>query len=482
MPSFKPVTLLLLLFFPFSSVVSGNANANIMVTPLVSGIQSPVAVQGAGDGSGRLFILERSGQILVHRENSEPLVFLDLQDRVGCCGERGLLGIAFHPDFSNNGRFYLNYTNINSDTVIARYRVPPGQNVADFNSEEILLNVEQPFANHNGGELAFGPDGNLYIAIGDGGGSGDPDNNAQNRQSLLGKILRINVDSGQPYSIPPDNPFVGDASTRDEIWALGLRNPYRFSFDRVTGDLYIADVGEHEVEEVNFQPASAAGGQNYGWRRMEGTLCFNPASGCHADSLTLPAFEYANAGSNRCAIIGGYSYRGNTLNEQYGRYIYGDFCSGEIIAASRNADQEWEQEVLLQTSFMISGFGENDSGELFVTDLGGSVYRLTSELSISPATGTYMRSQSIDLSIILRSEATVQSYMAQLNGDDVSGALLDCGIMGTLASGGASLRCPGISLQMLSPGDHTFHIELELSDGRTLSDTVTWQILETSES
>jgi len=453
---------------------------DLAITPVASGISSPVAIAASGDSSRRLFILERSGRILLQRGNAKPEVFLDIQPRVSCCNERGLLGIAFHPEFASNGTFYLNYTNVGFDTVIAAYQVSANPDQAEFNSEAILLLIPQPFANHNGGQLAFGPDGYLYIGTGDGGGTGDPRNNAQNGQSLLGKILRINVVPGQPYTIPVANPFIGNPSFRDEIWALGLRNPYRFSFDRLTGDLLIADVGQSAVEEVNFQPAGAGGGQNYGWRRMEGSQCFNPGSGCGSNDFTMPAFQYQNAGA-RCSIIGGYRYRGSASALQ-GSYIFGDFCSGEIVAARLDSNQQWVQEVLLDTALMISSFGEDDNGELLVVDLNGTVYRLLAPLAISPASGTYLTSQSIDLAVILTVQAAaVTGYSVVLNGQDVTGALDSCGIVAALSGDGISLRCPDIPLNTLGAGSHTLRVELQFNDGSTLSDSATWQILEVAQ-
>ena len=476
-------TIRLFLLFLLTAVPSVFAlAADLAITPVISGIASPVAVAAPGDNSGRLFILERSGRILLHRGNAAPEVFLDIQSRVSCCGERGLLGIAFHPDFATNGTFYLNYTNLEFNTTIAAYQISANPDQADVNSEAILLTIPQPEANHNGGQLAFGPDGFLYIGTGDGGGVGDPNNNAQNGQLLLGKILRLKVLPGQPYTIPAGNPFIGNPSFRDEIWALGLRNPYRFSFDRVTGDLLIADVGQSAREEVNFQPAGV-GGRNYGWRNMEGSQCFNPSSGCASDDFTMPVVEYENTGV-RCSIIGGYRYRGSAMRALQGSYIFGDFCSGEIFAVRLDSNQNPVQEVLLDTSLMISSFGEDDNGELLVADLRGTIYRLLAPLAISPASGTYLNSQSIDLAVILAAQgegATVTGYSVDLNGQDISNELNSCGILGALTGDGISLRCPDIPFSVLGAGSHTFRVELQLSDGSTLSDSATWQILEVVE-
>ena len=283
---------------------------------------------------------------------------------------------------------------------------------------------------------------------------------------------------GQPYTIPAGNPFIGNPAFRDEIWALGLRNPYRFSFDRVTGDLLIADVGQSALEEVNFQAANAGGGQNYGWRLMEGNQCFNPGAGCESSDFTMPAFQYQNAGA-RGSIIGGYRYRGSVNPALQGSYIVGDFCSGEILAARLESNQQWAQEVLLDTALMISSFAEDDNGALLVVDLNGTVYRLLAPLAIWPASGTYLTSQSIDLAVILASQqAAVTGYAVALNGQGVSSALDSCGIVAVVAGDGISLRCPDIPLSSLGAGSHTLRVELQFNNGSVLRSSATWQILE----
>src|SRR5712692_7743353 len=307
------------------------AQPNIVLQPLVTGLASPTAITTAGDGSGRLFITLQGGTIKLF-DGFQLQTFLDISSLVSCCDEQGLLSTAFHPQYGSNGFFYVNYTNTAGDTVIARYRVSVNPSVADPNSAVILLTIAQPFDNHNGGQLQFGPDGYLYIGMGDGGSAGDPGNRAQDLGQLLGKLLRIDVNSAAPYAIPPTNPFVGTPGARGEIWAFGLRNPWRFSFDRLTGDLFIADVGQSSREEVDFQPANSTGGQNYGWRRMEGTACFNPSSGCNDGSLTLPTIEYDH--TQGCAIIGGYRYRGTSSPSLFATYLFGDFCSGRISGAT----------------------------------------------------------------------------------------------------------------------------------------------------
>lgn len=353
--------------------------APVNLRPVVEGLERPVTVAHAGDGSGRLFIVQQGGEILVFdgsRLLSVP--FLDLSSVVSSGNEQGLLGLAFHPSYETNGYFYVNLTDLAGDTLILRFTVSADPNIADPASVVPLLAVDQPFANHNGGQLAFGPDGRLWIGLGDGGSAGDPGNRAQSGTTLLGKILRIDVDQGVPYGIPEDNPFVSDPAVLDEIWALGLRNPWRFSFDRLTSDLFIADVGQNAWEEVNFEPVTSGGGRNYGWRRMEGTHCFNPASNCNNGSLTLPILEYSH--SLGCSITGGYRYRGTEMPERFGTYFYGDFCSGRIWGATENVEAgTWSSTELLDSDISISTFGEDERGELYVADLGGTLYRLHGE-------------------------------------------------------------------------------------------------------
>jgi len=356
------------------------ALAQFNLTPLVSNLRQPVFLADAGDGSNRLFILEQSGRIRVLQEgNLQSEAFLDLSSKVSCCGERGLLGLAFHPDYKNNGLFYVNYTNTSGDTVVARYKVSPNPNRADANSAQVLLTIDQPFPNHNGGMLAFGPDGYLYIGMGDGGSGGDPNNNGQNLNTLLSKILRIDVnksENGKPYAIPKDNPFVGRQGARPEIWSYGWRNPWRFSFDRQTGDLWVGDVGQNLWEEIDFEAAKSPGGKNYGWRLMEGTHCYNPQSGCNNGSLVLPLLEYGH--DQGCSVTGGYRYRGNAVASLKGTYLYGDYCSGRIWSASEK-DGKWTTKELLKTELRISSFAEDAEGELYVLDHNGAIYKITAK-------------------------------------------------------------------------------------------------------
>ena len=341
-------------------------------------LDMPVSVFAPVDGTGRIYVVEQRGRVrLIERGSLRAEPVLDVSDRVTCCGEQGLLDFTLDPQFASNGHAYVNYTDEGGSTVVARYSLIPGSEESfDPTSERVLLTVAQPFRNHNGGQTRFGPDGALYIAIGDGGSGGDPGNRAQNPGTLLGKILRIRP-SADGYTIPADNPFVGTPGARAEIWAFGLRNPWRFSFDRRTGDLWIADVGQGEIEEIDFQPAFSGGGENYGWRLMEGSQCFNPSSGCSRPDLVLPVLEYGH--DEGCSVTGGYVYRGRSIRDLEGRYVFGDFCSGTIWVATRQGDGSWEKELLLQTTLNIASFGERADGEILVLDRNGALYRIERE-------------------------------------------------------------------------------------------------------
>jgi glucose/arabinose dehydrogenase len=347
------------------------------ISLLTSGFVQPVHITHAGDGSGRLFVTEQCGRVRIVKEGvvkSAP--FLDIQSRVSCGGEQGLLSVAFPPGYATKGRFYVYYTDRQGDIVISRYRLSIDPDAADPATEEILLSIpHRTNANHNGGQLAFGPDGYLYTGTGDGGGGGDPAGNAQNPASLLGKILRIDVESGAvPYAVPLDNPFVGSSAYRSEIWALGLRNPWRFSFDRLRGDLFIADVGQGNYEEVNVQSASSTGGENYGWNIMEGAHCY-PGGTCNQTGLILPVHEYDHTFG--CSITGGFVMRGPASARLEGRYVYADFCSGNIWAL-RQSQGAWENVLLADTTFTISAFGEDEAGNMFLADYSsGSVHQVS---------------------------------------------------------------------------------------------------------
>ncbi len=340
----------------------------------VSDLRDVVDINHAGDGSGRLFFVEQPGVIVIHADGQDQAQpFLDITDRVQFGGERGLLSIAFAPDYPQSGRFYVWYTQSGGDTVLSRFTVGNDPDQADASSEQVLLVVEQPYSNHNGGRLRFGPDGMLYLGLGDGGSANDPLGAGQDGTTLLGKLIRIDVETQDAsYAIPPDNPFVGDDTTRDEIWATGLRNPWRISFDRDTGDLYIADVGQNEREEVNVQPASSSGGENYGWQVMEGSLC--TTAGCDQAGLTLPVFEYDHG--QGCSITGGEVYRGMAYPDLNGTYLFADYCQGTIWGLTRNAGQ-WSGDVLRSTSYQVVTFGEAGDGSVYMATTNGGVFLLS---------------------------------------------------------------------------------------------------------
>jgi glucose/arabinose dehydrogenase len=354
------------------------SNMHLELQTIVGGLARPVAVANAGDGSGRLFVVEKGGTIRVVEQNGTLLdaPFLDIRDRVGSSGsEQGLLGLAFHPDYASNSQFFVDYTDQQGNTQVSRFLVTGDPNRADPASEQPILSLNQPASNHNGGDLVFGPDGYLYIGAGDGGGAGDRYGNGQNLGTLLGAILRLDVDGGSPYAIPADNPFVGDEAARGEIWAYGLRNPWRFSFDRATGDLYIADVGQDTYEEVDVQPAGSTGGENYGWPIMEGLHCYPADAPCSSVGLVPPVTEYEHGGLH-CSITGGYVYRGSAFPFFQGVYVFGDYCSG-VIWGMRQGSDGWQVVELSRSAIRISTFGESEDGEVYVADLGvGVLYRL----------------------------------------------------------------------------------------------------------
>jgi glucose/arabinose dehydrogenase len=355
---------------------------------VAGGFDLPIHVTHAGDGSGRLFVVEQPGRIRILRNGGVVAApFLDISGRVTCCGETGLLSVAFPPGYAGKGHFYVNYTaviNGQLKVIVARYHVTANPDVADGNNEEVILTVDKPFGNHNGGTLAFGPDGYLYISFGDGGSAGDPGNRAQNPATWLGKILRIDVESGvAPYAVPIDNPFVGEIGFLPEIWGLGLRNPWRFAFDRLTGDLWIGDVGQGSWEEINLQPAASDGGENYGWRIMEGKHCFNPSTGCDQTGLTLPVAEYPHGVPPCSSVTGGTVHRGAADPALNGIYFFADYCSGRVWGLRPNGP-DWQMKLLLDTPFLVSSFGEDEAGILYITHRdGGALYRL--RRGIAPA-------------------------------------------------------------------------------------------------
>ncbi len=345
--------------------------------PVVAGLALPVDLADPGDGSGRLLVLEQKGKVRIVQNGqllAEP--FLDLTDRVGAdASERGLLGIALAPDFLNSGVFYLNYTSLNGSTHVSRFRMRADVFAGDPASEQVLLNIQQPYVNHNGGGIAFGPDGYLYIGMGDGGSGGDPQGNAQNMDSLLGKMLRIDVSGSEAvYSIPSDNPFADGGVGRQEIWASGLRNPWRFSFDRQTGDLYMGDVGQNKWEEINYLPAGSAPGVNFGWDYREGA---NPFEGRVPKDLALtdPVWEYGR--DTGCSVTGGVVARDANLPEFAGIYLFSDYCQGTVFGMLRSPAGEWQVQKLFETGGNVSSFGQGASGEVYLLDhRTGTIYLL----------------------------------------------------------------------------------------------------------
>jgi Glucose/sorbosone dehydrogenases len=371
--------------------------ASIRFTEVTGGLTQPVFVTHAGDGSGRQFIVERAGRIRIIKNGallSTP--FLDIHTIVNSSGsEQGLLALAFHPNYASNGQFYTAHTGQDGSLTLSRFnRSPSNPDLANANSRVTLLTILHPTnTNHNGGTLAFGPDGFLYWSTGDGGGGGDVPNNAQNLTVLLGKILRLDVDAGSPYAIPSSNPFFNDPNpaVRKEIWAYGLRNPWRYSFDSQTDDLFIGDVGQGTREEIDFQPAASTGGENYGWRVMEGSLCFNPASGCDKTGKVLPIAEYDHTVG--CSVTGGYIYRGSQYPPLQGHYFYGDFCTGALFSLEGNSTSGWNVTPLGDTPYSISTFGEDENGELYLADYGtGKIYQLRyTTFADVPATHIFYR-------------------------------------------------------------------------------------------
>lgn len=386
-----------------------------------SGISSPVVITHAEDS--RIFVASKQGRIYIIDSlgTLNPTPFLDISAQVNSAtSERGLLGLVFHPDYATNGYFFINYINSNSNTTISRFSVSTDPEVADPGSESVLLTISQPFSNHNAGDLAFGPDGYLYIPTGDGGSGGDPNNYAQRSVNLLGKILRIDVNNGSPYGIPPSNPFVNDPNINDEIWALGLRNPWRISFDKGTGDLWIADVGQGAFEEISRQPASSTGGENYGWRCYEGFTTFN-LNGCPGiGTFTQPIHAYDNTFLVGESVTGGYVYRGTQYPLLDGHYVFGDYVSGKVWTIFPNSSGQYEEQ--FQGSLLgrqeISTFGEDVHGELYVAALGdGQIYRIKETCSVFQPTVSLNNDT-------LFTSLTGSSYQWFLNSNSIIGATL----------------------------------------------------------
>ncbi|MEM9546771.1 MAG: PQQ-dependent sugar dehydrogenase [Bacteroidota bacterium] len=368
-----------------------SGQAQIMDLELfASEFSRPLDIANAGDD--RLFVVERRGAIkIVDLEGNvfaEPFIDLDpVVFNSSNQDERGLLGMTFHPDYANNGYFFVNYIDNDGNTIIERYQVDASDpNKADDTSGELIIEIEQPVWNHNGGCLKFGSDGFLYIGMGDGGAGNDPDNYGQNRLSLLGKMLRIDVDNGLPYTIPEDNPFANDDFTLDEIWAIGMRNPWRFSFDQLTGDLWIGDVGQGALEEIDFQPVDSPGGENYGWRCYEGTAFTNISSMADCqENYVDPVFEVAHQGfSGPCSITGGYVYRGTQYSELVGKYVCADYCTGDFYIVEPDGNGGWQGNEVAQFPYAVSTFGEDVNGELYIASFSsGEIYHIVGENIVS---------------------------------------------------------------------------------------------------
>ena len=358
------------------------AVVSISLSPVASGFASAIGVSSA-PGDARLFVIQQTGQVVIVSGDKRGGIFLDISARMSCCGERGLLGLAFHPEYATNGRFFARYTTPAGDLRVSEFHVSTDPNKADAASERVIITIPHPsFANHNGGRIEFGPDGYLYIGTGDGGSGGDPNNHGQALNTLLGKLLRIDVDhaaAGLVYAIPDGNPFVGQAGKRSEIWSYGLRNPYTFSFDRETHDLWIADVGQDAYEEVDRATAAGGGGKgvNYGWSVMEGNHCYKPATGCDATGMTPPLAEYAHGSGDSvgCAIIGGYVYRGSAHPQLYGRYFFGDYCSGRIWDVAAAGPVQQTPQELSGSGLQITGWGQDMNGELYLAATNGVLYQ-----------------------------------------------------------------------------------------------------------
>jgi hypothetical protein len=406
------------------------AGAAIDLQLIASGVPQLVGIEHAGDGSGRLFLVRQSGRIMIYDGNQVLATpFLDISGLVIFDGERGLLGLAFHPQYGTNGYFFVYYMSLSGASVIARYQVSANPNVANPGSGTVVIDVPQPpHTNHKAGQIRFGPDGFLYIALGDGGGSGDPDNRGQALDTMLGKLLRIDVNAASPYTIPPSNPFYGVPNVRQEIWALGVRNPWRFTFDRQTDDLFIGDVGQSLWEEIDFQPAGSPGGLNYGWRRMEGFHCYNPATGCNnAGSLTLPILEYSHGLG--CSVTGGFRYRGAALASHVGAYFFADLCSGRIWGATSDMNGTWTAALLRISGFSVTTFGEDESGELYVSRYSdtnsGGLYKIVPGASPLPV---------MTLTLIGSGAGRVTSSPAAIECGSVCGAALAASSALTLAA------------------------------------------------
>ncbi len=448
---------LLILLFPFFLTAQVTHPA-IGFEVIANGFSSPVDIAAANDGTNRLFIVEQRGVIRILNSDCtvEATPFLNIDPLINSSGERGLLGLAFHPDYSTNGYFYVNYTDNSGDTNIVRYTVSStNPNVADATSAMPILFVDQPFSNHNAGDLAFGRDGYLYIPLGDGGSGGDPGNRSQNTTLLLGKVLRIDVDGGTPYAIPATNPFVGTIGVEDEIWAIGLRNPWRFSFDRMTGDLWIADVGQGVWEEVNYTPSSSMGGENYGWRCYEGNGAFNTAGCATANNYQFPVFQYGhNFAAGGYSITGGYVYRGTRYECLQGFYVCADYVTNNVFTIAPDG-ASWDSQLHSSTiASSISTFGEDENGELYAASLSnGDIYRVIDA-----------RTLTLDLKAML--QGPYETGTAMMDDDLRTNSLIPA--LDPYGHG-YTMKNPTVTLAVTGVNAIVDWVEVELRDGATPS-------------
>lgn len=446
--------IVLLTTFPFAQTIG--------LQTFATGFSSPVAIVNAGDS--RLFVVQRGGAIRILNANGtiNATNFLTLTSTtIVSGGERGLLGLAFHPNYATNGYFYVNYTRASDGaTVIARYSVSSNPDVADANSGQILLIIAQPFTNHNGGSIVFGPDGYLYIGMGDGGSGGDPNNYGQNINSLLGKMLRIDVDGGgSPYAIPVDNPFAGATPGADEIWATGMRNPWKFSFDRLTGDLWIADVGQNAIEEIN-KATSTEAGLNYGWRCYEGNAAYNTTGCGPASNYKFPIAEYTHASSGGCSLTGGYVYTGTTYPNLQNKYLFADYCNNRIGYVPTNGGTITWSSTTFTGNFV--SFGEDINGELYIAGISNGIISKIIDTSLSSdefkENGLSLYPNPAQNSVLLQN--TLLLNLTQLSVFDMMGKKVIYQNMNTAES-------TEISIGQLSPGFYV--VSVEEANGNTFT-------------